>query len=126
MLMDGLVGGLCGGDGLFLQTFADLFGLLGCGFQFGSKFVLLVVSTFCCFHKYFPFLIYYRIAVAPSQQHPDRSNLSNQACIEDDKANLTMAGTLNLRPATYAGRRPPIHSGEAGRGWKIREANPVS
>ena len=50
MLADSLVGGLRGGDGLFLQTFANLLGLLGCGFQSGSKFALLVVSMFCCFH----------------------------------------------------------------------------
>src|ERR1035438_5349975 len=102
MLMDGLVGGLCGGDGLFLQTFADLFGLLGCGFQFGSKFVLLVVSTFCCFHKCFPFLIYYGIAVSPLPRHPHLSTLYNQAGIGYYKTIPATAGTLNLRPANYS------------------------
>src|ERR1039458_272680 len=126
MLMDGLVGGLGGGDRLFLQTFADLFGLLGCGFQFGSKFVLLVVSTFCCFHKCFPFLIYYGIAVSPSQQHPHRSNLYNQACIGDYKTIPATAGTLNLRPATYSLRILPIHSLEAWRFWNIMYSNPFS
>jgi hypothetical protein len=56
MFVDRLVSGFRGGDGLFLQTPANLLGLLGCGFQSGSKFVLLVVSMFCYIHSCFPFL----------------------------------------------------------------------
>src|ERR1035438_2874339 len=68
MLADSLVSGLRGGDGFFLQAFANLFGLLGCGFQSGSKFALLAVSMFCCFHSLFPFLIHSRTTVGPQQQ----------------------------------------------------------
>jgi hypothetical protein len=53
MLADSLVSNLRSGDGFFLQAFANLLGLFGCGFQFGSKFALLALSTFCCFHKFF-------------------------------------------------------------------------
>jgi hypothetical protein len=53
MLADNFVGGLRGGDGLFLQALENLFGLIGCGFQFCSKFALLAVSMLCCFHALF-------------------------------------------------------------------------
>ena len=53
MLADNFVAGLRGGDGLCLQALENLFGLIGCGFQFCSKFALLAVSMLCCFHALF-------------------------------------------------------------------------
>src|ERR1017187_550344 len=72
MLADSLVGGLRGGDGLFLQAFTNFLGLLGRSFQFGSKFALLGVSMFCCLHRFFSFFIQPRTTVGPSQQQPLR------------------------------------------------------
>src|ERR1022692_948672 len=115
MLMDGLVGGLCGGDGLFLQTFADLFGLLRCGFQFGSKFVLLVVSTFCCFHSLFPFLVQPRTAVGPSQQQPlpsrpqkGRDLLTNYVKLRRMFGRLLLNGLVVFLTATQAVASAPM------------------
>src|ERR1017187_434831 len=105
MLAHDLVGGLSGGDGLFLQAFANLSGLLGCGFQLGSKLVLLCVSMFCCFHTLFPLLTQSRTAVEPSQQPPLRCvagahDWHSQACVTLVSTVLRIAASFRSKDST--------------------------
>src|SRR5229473_402233 len=55
MLTDSLVGGPCGGSGLVLKTFANVFGFLNQAFQAFPKLTFLVFHTICFFHRFFLF-----------------------------------------------------------------------
>ena len=95
MLADNFIAGLRGGDGLFLQAFEDLLGLIGCGLQSRSMFARLSGSMIYCFHA-FPFLPHSRTAVKCQQQQRDRlaSITSAQNASSEDgfsTTGLTMA-----------------------------------